>query len=136
MIKRILVYGLATLLPILVIVYFYSYYSNQSPFSIKCMFHEITGLWCPGCGGQRAFSLLVNGHFLQSLRYNLILPFALYICVQLYYAIIENIFLGKPMSGKLHLPESFARNFLIFLLVYSILRNIPLSPFIYLAPES
>jgi len=110
MIKRILVYGLATLLPILVIVYFYSYYSNQSP--------------------------LVNGHFLQSLRYNLILPFALYICVQLYYAIIENIFLGKPMSGKLHLPESFARNFLIFLLVYSILRNIPLSPFIYLAPES
>ncbi|MFV0141811.1 MULTISPECIES: DUF2752 domain-containing protein [Empedobacter] len=136
MIKRILVYGLATLLPILVIVYFYSYYSNQSPFSIKCMFHEITGLWCPGCGGQRAFSLLVNGHFLQSLRYNLILPFALYICVQLYYAIVGNIFLGKPMSGKLHLPESFARNFLIFLLVYSILRNIPLSPFIYLAPES
>jgi len=100
------------------------------------MFHEITGLWCPGCGGQRAFSLLVHGHFLQSLQYNLILPFALYICVKLYYAIIENIFLGKPMSGKLHLPESFARNFLIFLLVYSILRNIPLSPFIYLAPES
>ncbi len=100
------------------------------------MFHEITGLWCPGCGGQRAFSLLVHGHFLQSLRYNLILPFALYICVQLYYAIVGNIFLGKPMSGKLHLPASFARNFLIFLLVYSILRNIPISPFIYLAPES
>ncbi|MFV0173195.1 DUF2752 domain-containing protein [Empedobacter falsenii] len=134
--KRILVYGLATVLPILGIAYFYGYYNNQSPFSIKCMFHEITGLWCPGCGGQRAFSLLVHGHFLQSLQYNLILPFALYICVKLYYAIIENIFLGKPMSGKLHLPESFARNFLIFLLVYSILRNIPLSPFIYLAPES
>ena len=50
--------------------------------------------------------------------------------------LIGNIFLGKPMSGKLHLPTSFARNFLIFLLVYSILRNIPLSPFIYLAPES
>ncbi|WP_313252488.1 DUF2752 domain-containing protein [Empedobacter sp.] len=136
MIKRILVYGLATLLPILVIVYFYSYYSNQSPFSIKCIFHNVTSLWCPGCGGQRAFSLLVHGHFFQSLRYNLILPFALYICVQFYYAIVGNIFLGKSMSGKLHLPASFARNFLIFLLIYSILRNIPISPFIYLAPES
>ncbi|WP_312923353.1 DUF2752 domain-containing protein [Empedobacter brevis] len=133
--KRILVYGLATLAPLLVIVYFYSYYSNQSPFSIKCMFHELTGLWCPGCGGQRAFSLLVHGHILQSLRYNLLLPSALYICAQLYYSIIGNIFLGNTMTGKLHLPANFARNFLIFLLVYSILRNIPISPFIYLAPE-
>ena len=134
--KRILVYGFATLLPLLVVVYFYSYYNNQSPFSIKCIFHEVTGLWCPGCGGQRAFSLLAHGHILQSLRFNLLLPFALYICTQLYYSIIGNIFLGKTMSGNLHLPTSFARNFLIFLLVYSILRNIPLSPFIYLAPES
>lgn len=134
--KRILVYGFATLLPLLVVVYFYSYYNNQSPFSIKCIFHEVTGLWCPGCGGQRAFSLLAHGHILQSLRFNLLLPFALYICTQLYYSIIGNIFLGKTMSSNLHLPTSFARNFLIFLLVYSILRNIPLSPFIYLAPES
>ncbi|WP_314242198.1 DUF2752 domain-containing protein [Empedobacter tilapiae] len=136
MMKRILVYGFATLLPLLVVVYFYSYYNNQNPFSIKCIFHEVTGLWCPGCGGQRAFSLLAHGHILQSLRYNLLLPFALYICAQLYYSIIGNIFLGKTMSGNLHLPTSFARNFLIFLLVYSILRNIPLSPFVYLAPES
>lgn len=136
MMKRILVYALATILPVLVIVFFYSFYNNQSPFTIKCIFHAITGLWCPGCGGQRAFSLLVHGHILQSLRYNLLLPFALYICVQFYYSIIANIFLAEPISGKLHLPTNFARNFLIFLFIYSIIRNIPISPFIYLAPES
>lgn len=133
--KRILVYGLATILPILGIAYFYGYYNNQSPFTIKCMFHTITGLWCPGCGGQRAFYLLTHGHILQSLRYNLLLPFALYICIRFYYSIIGNIFLAEPLSSKFHFSTSFARNFLLFLLIYSILRNIPLSPFIYLAPE-
>ena len=134
--KRILVYGLATILPLMVIIYFYAFYSNQNPFALKCIFHSATGLWCPGCGGQRAFSLFVHGHILSSLRHNLLLPFALYITIYTYYAIIGNIFLKIPFGNKFHLPPSFARNFLIFLFVYAILRNIPVSPFIYLAPES
>ena len=134
--KRILVYGIAIILPILIVIYFYSFYHNQTPFTIKCMFHSVTGLWCPGCGGQRAFSLLLHGHILQSLRYNIMLPFALFLCGYVYYILIEVWILGnKKANSGLSIPPKFASYFLIFLLVYSILRNIPVSPFIYLAPD-
>jgi hypothetical protein len=35
-----------------------------------CMFHELTGLDCPGCGSTRAFHQLVHGHLLAAVRYN------------------------------------------------------------------
>ena len=30
-----------------------------------CLFHELTGLNCPGCGGTRAAYQLLHGHLLQ-----------------------------------------------------------------------
>lgn len=35
-----------------------------------CMFHAITGFYCPGCGGTRAIFALVRGKFLTSLYYH------------------------------------------------------------------
>lgn len=37
---------------------------------IPCVFHMVTGAYCPGCGGTRAAKALITGHILQSLRYN------------------------------------------------------------------
>lgn len=34
-----------------------------TPFSVPCMFHEITGLLCPGCGITRFCVCLVLGDF-------------------------------------------------------------------------
>lgn len=42
---------------------------------IPCLFHEITGLYCPGCGGTRALKALLKGEFLLSFLYH---PFVLY----------------------------------------------------------
>ncbi|MCI9570502.1 MAG: DUF2752 domain-containing protein [Lachnospiraceae bacterium] len=42
---------------------------------IPCLFHEITGLYCPGCGGTRAFKALLRGELLLSVLYH---PFVLY----------------------------------------------------------
>ncbi|MEE0420403.1 MAG: DUF2752 domain-containing protein [Lachnospiraceae bacterium] len=35
-----------------------------------CLFHELTGLYCPGCGGTRAFRLLLEGKVWASLYYH------------------------------------------------------------------
>lgn len=36
----------------------------------KCLFYSITGLKCPGCGLQRAFHQLLNGHISAAFHYN------------------------------------------------------------------
>ena len=35
-----------------------------------CLFHKLTGLNCPGCGGTRAAYQLLHGHLLNALRDN------------------------------------------------------------------
>lgn len=42
---------------------------------LPCMFNLITGYYCPGCGGTRAFKALLGGHVMKSIMYN---PVVLY----------------------------------------------------------
>ncbi len=43
---------------------------------IPCVFHLVTGAYCPGCGGTRAAKALLSGHILTSLRYNPVVAYA------------------------------------------------------------
>jgi hypothetical protein len=38
-----------------------------------CVFHQTTGLLCPGCGSLRALHQLLHGHVQAALRYNSLL---------------------------------------------------------------
>lgn len=97
----------------------------------KCFFHELTGLYCPGCGGQRSLHALMNGHLLTAIDHNLLfillLPFILY-------------FSFVFITGRKYSKSSFIYNanfsLVIAIVVVSfwILRNIPLTPFSWLAP--
>ena len=40
-----------------------------------CIFHQITGLYCPGCGGTRAVKALFTGHILKSLYFHPVVPY-------------------------------------------------------------
>lgn len=44
-------------------------------FHMPCLFHALTGLYCPGCGGTRALRYLLRGRLLLSLQYH---PLILY----------------------------------------------------------
>lgn len=43
-----------------------------------CMFHLITGYYCPGCGGTRAIEYVLSGHFIKSIYYH---PLVLYVAL-------------------------------------------------------
>lgn len=69
---------MALLLILSAAVFLYAAYSPEEHwFFPKCIFHSLTGLYCPGCGVQRAFHHLLNGHIMQSLHYNALAVLAL-----------------------------------------------------------
>ena len=61
-------------------------------FSSRCLFHELTGLYCPGCGGTRAVWALLHGKFWLSFCYH---PLVLYAAVS------AVIFIAYLVSGLL-----------------------------------
>ncbi|MEF9954172.1 MAG: DUF2752 domain-containing protein [Clostridium sp.] len=40
-----------------------------------CLFHIITGAYCPGCGGTRAAILLLHGDIIKSTCYHPLVPY-------------------------------------------------------------
>ncbi len=43
---------------------------------LPCRMHMLTGYYCPGCGGTRAFKYLLTGNIIKSIYYH---PFVAYI---------------------------------------------------------
>ncbi|MBI3118541.1 MAG: DUF2752 domain-containing protein [Candidatus Hydrogenedentes bacterium] len=57
---------------ILVLAWFYLRDPSQSAYFFPCFFHHLTGLYCPGCGGQRALHALLHGQVASALDYNVL----------------------------------------------------------------
>ncbi len=53
-----------------------------------CLFHRLTGYYCPGCGGTRSLVLLFRGDIWGSFRYH---PFVLYALFAFIYVVITYI---------------------------------------------
>lgn len=41
-----------------------------------CIFHTVTGLYCPGCGGTRAVISFLKGDLIKSFLYHPVVPYA------------------------------------------------------------
>jgi len=112
------------------LLYFFIEPKKDSIFP-KCLFHEVTGFYCPGCGGQRSLHALLNGNFLLAIDYNilfiLLLPFILYFMF---------VFItGKKYSGSSFIYKPyFSLVIAIIVVSFWVLRNIPVKPFSWLAP--
>ena len=98
-----------------------------------CPLHYLTGLYCPGCGSLRAIHQLLLGNFSNAWALNplamMLLPFVLYGLAS--QALVE-------LRGR-GLPEPILRGFWIralcaLIVLFGILRNVPLFPFDRLAP--
>ncbi len=97
----------------------------------KCFFHELTGLYCPGCGVQRSFHALLNGHILAAIDYNLL--FILFLPLIIYF-ILAFTWGKKPPSSSFIYKPVFSFTVVIVVVSFWVLRNIPYTPFSWLAP--
>ena len=89
----------------------------------KCPIHAITGIWCPGCGGQRAVSQLLQGNPAAAIDQNAII-FAIPVFIALG-------FVAQKLK-KRWLTNSVIATTLVVATVFTVLRNLPGS---WLAPN-
>ena len=126
---------LAILLPITVVfIYLFMYDMNDSGNAL-CSFRELTGLECPGCGGQRSIFFLLHGDILKALHYNAFFIIAAPFLSYFYYMAVRVYILGQKEQLKNFIFKPwFGYSLLIFVIIFFILRNITIWPFTYLAP--
>ena len=84
-----------------------------------CYFHQLTGLYCPGCGGTRAWIALLHGHFLHSLVYH---PVVLYGTFVYLVYVLSNLRALLPHMHHTRSGMAF-RNIYLYLAVILILGN-------------
>ena len=105
--------------------------SAPGNFFPPCLFHAITGLYCPGCGLTRMLHALVHGDIRRAASMNLM------------------VLASLPALGAISLNEATHRRLLSSrttrvlysaklwigaVLLFGVLRNLPWAPFSYLAP--
>lgn len=126
----------AIILPVILLYFYYAHYSATDSIWInECTLHRFTGLECPGCGGQRSLHLLLHGEILQALHYNAFFVIALPFLAYFYYMAIRVYVLGQKEYLKSFIFRPwFGISLIVFVVLFFILRNIPIFPFTYLAP--
>ncbi len=99
----------------------------------KCPLYATTGIYCPGCGSQRATHALLHLNIPEVFNSNILFLPAIIIVVLHYSISVTNKFTGTTYTSILDKSKAPLVIFIIVILFF-ILRNIPYAPFTYLAP--
>lgn len=102
-----------------------------------CIFHELTGLHCFGCGSGRALLALLRLDLYAAFRFNplfiLFLPFLSYYLLKVYVGFVFGWDL-LPFPKRIGFGVGVA--VLVTVLAFGVLRNLPFFPFTLLAPTA
>lgn len=95
-----------------------------------CVFRELTGLDCPGCGGTRMVWYLMHGDLVHAARYHLFALAMIPLVVYAYAAwAAKTVFAIRLPTWR---PTGrFWAFFALSLVAFMVLRNLPIEPFLY-----
>lgn len=98
-----------------------------------CPLYALTGFACPGCGLTRGFHALFHGDIVTALDFNALLPIWSIVFGYLFVSLLLTAVRGRGLPWKFVTP-SMLFGFLILLLTFGVLRNLPYYPFTILFP--
>ncbi|TKC07606.1 DUF2752 domain-containing protein [Pedobacter frigoris] len=131
MIKLKYILGLVVVIGLAIL--YYKYDPKMYDFFPECPFHKYTGLDCPGCGSQRAVHALLHGNILLALNYNSLLVISIpFLFIHLITKIISYL-TQKDFIWKIWYNPITPKVIFVIVIVFWISRNIPCTPFDYLA---
>lgn len=109
----------------------YYFFGRYTGLYIPCVFHLVTGLYCPGCGVTRMSIALIEGDVIRAFQNNgavlILMPFFIFEFFWYFYNYVQGK--HKKMS-KIHTFVVYV--VLSVLILFGILRNLPY--FEYLRP--
>lgn len=117
------------LIGLLILYYFLSEITGIGflHFHFPCLFHALTGYYCPGCGGTRAVYALLHGKIFQSFLYH---PLVLCIAVPgswfMVSQSIERLSHGKYKIG-MHFRDGYLWAALVLITVNFVIKNLALA---------
>ena len=116
-----------------IVVLFYFLDPAKNELFPRCIFHGLTGAYCPGCGSQRALHSLLHLNIGGVVSYNfLFLPAALLVIYHYAHPFLNKIFEWK-LPNVFYLKNTPWIIFAVIVLFW-IARNLPWYPFSVLAP--
>ena len=122
--KKRLQHVIRNYLIILIIFISYFFINKYTGFGIPCLFYEITGYKCPGCGITRCLFAILHLNFKEAFNYNplvfIYLPFIIAYFIYYDYLYIYN----KKDKILVKIPSVFSYILLGITILYGILRNI------------
>lgn len=98
----------------------------------SCLFHQITGLYCPGCGTGRGLHKLLNGDLVGAWRLNPLMVLAIPL---LAYLVTRSSIPARPNTKQSSLPTWLPWLIVGAIIIFWVARNIPAYPFTLLAPH-
>ncbi|SHJ31609.1 DUF2752 domain-containing protein [Parasporobacterium paucivorans] len=102
----------------------YGVWCRYTHLAIPCLFHKITGLYCPGCGISRMSLALLQGDFREAFLNNpgvlCVLPVLILVCAN---GSVRYVRTGRMEQNKAE--KYMLTAVLVVLIVFGMLRNIP-----------
>ncbi len=110
--------------------------SQESNLFLPCPSKLFLGLNCPGCGSQRALHHLFNLNFTRAIHYNPLIVIGFPFLVYLVYVQLYNLLFQPKIRIPIFYNERFVWTLFAVIIIYTVLRNIPLFGWRYLIPPA
>jgi hypothetical protein len=101
----------------------------------SCPFRVLTSRYCPGCGSLRATHRLMHGRVWEAFRLNPLMVLSLPL---LGYAMLSSRWprIMIPWADRFTRRSLWPWMILVVIVLYWLLRNLPWTPFSWLAPQA
>jgi hypothetical protein len=115
------------------LIVLYCFDPRQHGWYPPCPVHWGTGLHCPGCGSLRAIHTLMHGDVASATSYNVMTVVVIAVAIGIgLTSVVERV--TRSTARRARLPGILIHGVTGLILLFAVLRNIPASPFHYLAP--
>jgi len=106
---------------------------TKAGFFPVCPLYSLTGFACPGCGMTRGFHALLHGDIAGALGFNAMIPLFLLLFGFIFVTLFSVATRGKGFMRLTDSPK-FLVGFLVVLVVFGFVRNLPIYPLTLLFP--